>query len=1035
MLAKEEHKVESGQDLLRFGPFRVDAFQRLWRGEQLVDLAARPLAVLRYLAERPGQVVTKQELLRELWAGTYVTRAVIKVAVRTLRETLGEDARAPQYIETVGWEGYRFLAPFTTTTPVSSSKFQVPNSPPHPTPNTQSPTPILVGRESELMQLHQWFEKALRGQRQLVFVTGEPGIGKTTVVEAFRQRLETRDLRLVPSPQASSLQPLAPEVRVGWGQCVEQYGQGEAYLPILEALSRLGQEPGGKQIVEVLRRYAPTWLAQLPALLEVEERRELQAIVQGATQQRMLRELAEALEVLAVEQPLILILEDLHWSDASTLEVLAYVGQRRDHARLLIVGTYRPIEVIMQGHRLKGVKQELAAHGQCAELRLELLTVDDVNVYLTARFANGSLLPTLATEVHRRTEGNALFMVNLVEAWVRQGVIAHDGQWRGQEPLAVNHTPGTVRQVIEKQLERLGKQEQRMLETASVAGTEFTVAAVAAGLKEDLDEIEDHCEAFALQGHFLEERGIAEWPDGTMSGRYGFRHALYQNVLYERVAEMRRMRLHRAIGERTEAGYGEQAREIAAELAVHFEQGRDYQRAVQYLQHAGQNANQRSANVEAVSHFTKALELFKTLPDTPNRDQQELTLQIALGSALMATKGFVNPEVEHTYTRARELCQRVGETPQLVPVLWGLTTFYGLKGDFKEAAELAEQLLRLAQSGQDPAALILAHRWWGSVLYWQGELVAALEHLEQVRILYDRQQHHTPAVLTVYDSGVHCRGYAAGALWKLGYPDQALKRLHEALTLARELSHPNSLAYALAWTIPIYKLRGEVQAVHEQAEAVIALCTARGLPYFLASGTIGPGWALVERGHGEEGMARIRQGLAANRTIGANPEETYWLVLLAEACGKMGQTEEGLAVIVEALALVDKGVRAFEAELHRLKGQLTLQSRQVKTKSKTGRRQGEGKSKITNTQHMTPNTQAEGEREAEECFLKAIAVAQRQKAKSWELRATMSLARLWRQQGKQHEACTMLSEIYNWFTEGFDTEDLQEAKTLLDKLM
>lgn len=511
--------------------------------------------------------------------------------------------------------------------------------------------------------------------------------------------------------------------------------------------------------------------------------------------------------------------------------------------------------------------------------------------------------------------------------------------------------PDSLRQLIERQVERLPREEQRILEVASVTGTEFSALAVAAGVEEGIEQVEVRCEGLVRHGHFLYASGTETVSEGTLTGRYSFLHALYQSVLYERVAAIRRIRLHRRIGERLEEMYGNRARELAAELAVHFEQGRDYRRAMQYLQQAAQNALQRSANRETIQHLTKALELLKTLPDTAERAQQELTLQLALGSALMATKGYAAPEAEHAYTRARELCQLVGEAPQLVPALWGLQTFYGMKGDLQTARDLAEQLLRLAQTTQDPSALILAHRVCGAGLYWQGKLAAALEHLERALTLYDRQQHHALAFLSVTDSGVRCRAYAAGTLWCLGYPDQALKKLHEVLMLARELSHPNSLAYALSWAVGLYQFRREVRMVQEQAEALIVLSTAQGLPFLLASGTIGRGWALVEQGQAEEGMAQVRHGLTTRRALGLGIDEPYWLVVLAEACGRTGQAEEGLAVVAEALALVDKsGLRAFEAELYRLKGELSLQSRQVKDKSGV-----RGPESLTpSTQHLAP---------------------------------------------------------------------------------
>ena len=403
---------------------------------------------------------------------------------------------------------------------------------------------------------------------------------------------------------------------------------------------------------------------------------------------------------------------------------------------------------------------------------------------------------TIAQLIHQRTEGNPLFMVNAVDYMIAQGVMVEvDGQCElkaAVEEVEVR-VPESIRQLIEKQIERLSSEEQRVLEVASVAGAEFSAAVVAAGLEGEVGEVEARCARLARRDQFLRTGGMEEWPDGTVAARYRFLHALYQDVLYERVPAGRCIELHRRIGEREEAGYGERAGEIAAELAVHFERGRDYRRAVRYREQAGENAIQRSAHVEAIRHLTKALELLKTLPDTPERTRQELTLQTALGVPLVATKGYAAPEVGEAYTRARELCQQVEETPQLFPALVGLFRFYLVRAEHKTARELVEQLLSLAQSVQDPALLLEAHFPLGAILYCLGEFAPAREHLEQSIVRYDPQQHRSHALVYGADPGVFCLSWTTHALWSLGYPDQALKRSQEALALAQELSHPFSL--------------------------------------------------------------------------------------------------------------------------------------------------------------------------------------------------------------------------------------------------
>jgi predicted ATPase len=706
---------------------------------------------------------------------------------------------------------------------------------------------------------------------------------------------------------------------------------------------------------------------------------------------------------------------------------------------LLLIGTHRPVEG--QEPPLQAVKQELQLHGHCAELALGFLTERDVTEYLVVRFPTHQLPVDLARVIHQRTDGNPLFMVNAVEYLVAQGsIVQREGRWelhRGMAEVEVG-VPESLRQMIEKQIARLSPEERRILEVGSVVGIEFSAAAVAAGVEAEVTEVEERCEGLARRNQLLQARGTEEWPDGTIAACYGFLHTLYQEVMYERVTAGRRVRLHQRIGEREEQAYGKQAREVAAELAVHFERGRDYRRAVQYLELAGKNALQRSAPQEAISYLSKGVELLKALPATPQRVQDELTLQIALGVSLIALRGcYAAQEAGKAYARVQELGQQTGDAPQLLPVLWGVELFYQLRVELQTVREFEEGHLTKAQYPQDPTFLLLAHNALGAALFHLGDFSSAAAHLEKGLALYDPQQHHFP-LSHVQDPGVLCFAYAAAALWHLGYPDRALQKSREALTLAQELSHPFSEAVALHFAAWIHQHRGEGQAAREKAELAITLSTEHGFPFWSAGGTLLRGRALVEQGQGEEGISQMQQGLAAWQATGVKLVQPSYLALLAEGYEQGRQIEAGFSVLAEALAAVERtGERWREAELYRLKGQLVLQSRspesavktslgQVQDKSKTS----QDKSEVTNPQSPTPNPQSE----AEAYFRKAIEIARKQQAKSLELRAVMSLARLWQQQGKQHEARNTLSEIYGWFTEGFDTKDLQEAKALLTEL-
>jgi predicted ATPase/DNA-binding winged helix-turn-helix (wHTH) protein len=990
---EEAHEV-------RFGGFRLDlASERLWQGAAAVRLRPKSFAVLRYLVAQPSRVVTKDALLQAVWPDTAVSEAALTVCLNELRQALGETAQAPQCIETVHRRGYRFIAPVTRVAPAEALPVPAPVTP------VRAPAPALrlVGREAECARLHGWLEQARHGMRQVGFVTGEAGIGKTTLVDAFLAQVAHE-----------------PGLWVGRGQCLDHYGAGEAYLPVLEALGRLCRGPGGASLLQLLGRYAPTWLLQLPAFLSEADLEALQHRTAGATPERMLREMVEAVEAVTAERLLILVLEDLHWSDHATLNLIAYLARRREPARLLLLGTYRPVDVIVRDYPLKAVKQELALHRQCEELPLELLTEAAVVQYLAGRFGAGRVPDGLAQALHRRTDGQPLFVVNVVDNLVRQGLVREvQGEWevRAAEADVAVGMPTSLRQMIATSLDGLSAEDQRLVEAASVVGASFSAAAVAAALGEDVDTVEERCGGLARRGQFLQASGVEEWPDGTVAEIYRFLHALYQEVVYDRLSARQRIRLHHRIGEREETGYGAQAGERAAALALHFEQGRDYTRALQYLQQAAQNALRRAASQEAIGHLTRGLEVLKALPATPERTMQEIALQTTLGAASIAVKGQASPEVEQAYTRARELCQQVGETPQLYAVLGGLRRLYSARAEHRTARDLGAQQLRLAQSVRDPALLVDAHLGVGMSAFFLGELGCAGEHLAQMLALYDPEQHRFLFSRHGHDARVTCLVYAAQALCLRGYPEQALQRSHAALALAQELALPFTLAAAFQGAAALSQMRCDRHLTQQRAEAAMTLSTASGFPFYLAHGMTLRGWALAAQGQGEAGVAQMRAGLAALQDMGTKRERPYYLALLADAYGQAGQAEAGLQVLAEALTAVDNtGERFYEAELYRLKGELLCL--QTATAGRPGRAPG-----------VSPRLA-----EVEACVQQALDIARGQQAKWLELRAAMSLSRLWQPQGKRAEAREILVEVYGWFTEGFDTADLQKAKALLAEL-
>jgi predicted ATPase len=834
--------------------------------------------------------------------------------------------------------------------------------------------------------------QASQGQRQVVFITGEPGIGKTTLVEAFA----THDTAM-------------GRVTVARGQCIEQYGAGEPYLPVLEALSRLARGPRGQELLAVLRRQAPSWLLQMPAFVSPAEHDLLQRLGGGATQTRMLRELAEALETISAKQPLVLILEDLHWSDVSTLEWLSYVARRSDRACLLVLGTYRPQETRGHAGPLHAVAQELQRHGQAWELALDYWSEQGVTAYLALRFGPQLFINELAQHLHQRTDGNPLFVVTMIDEMIRREVVIEGAKgWELPDSLnaiAVS-VPESLRQLMEQQLVQLEPDVQRMLEAASVVGIEFSAAAVAAATEHDTEAVENVCTAMARQGQLIQLRGTASWPDATVATRLAFRHALYQEVLYNRVPAGRRVRWHQQIGTRLEAGFGPQAKEIAAELAMHYVRGQAPEQAKKYLRHAGDNALRRSAHQEAITHLRAALDILARLPESAQRDAEELEVQNALGVALIAIKGFASLEVVQVYTRARELWQALGETPELTPVLWGLWWFHETRVELETAHRLAQQLLAVAQQAKDSGPLLQAHRAMGQSLYWRGELAQAQSHFEQGIALYDPRQHGTSAFLYGQDPGVGLRNFSALISWHQGYPDAALERINESVALAYEVAHPFSTAFALSFLTWVHHYRRDAAATRAQAEAAIALCREHGFAFFLAQQTVLRGWALVEQGQTAEAVEQMRHGIVAYSDTGAVAELPYLTALLGEACGKTGRVQEGLSHIEEGLAIVERQkTLLYEGELSRLKGELML------------------------LQADSRSTAAA----AEKCFRHSLDVAREQGARCLELRAAMSLCRLPQWQNKPRWVRELLSPVYEAFSEGLETADLRDAEALLKR--
>jgi predicted ATPase len=857
-----------------------------------------------------------------------------------------------------------------------------------------------VGREPEVGLLLERWEQVKEGLGQIVLLSGEAGIGKSRILQVQEERLTGDsythlECRCSPYYQNSSLYSV---------------------IDLLQRVFEFRKEDSAKEklskLEEALGQYSFSLLEIVPLFasllsLPLNNRYPPITLTPQRQKQKTLAALVALFLKLAERRPLLFTVEDLQWGDPSTLEFLSLLIDQGPTARIFILLAFRPEFIppwITRPHLTR--------------IALTRLPRRQVEAMVTKVAGDKALPYEVLQQLVAKTDGVPLFVEELTKAVLESGLLTEgDGQYELTGPLPQLAIPATLQDSLRARLDRLPVAKE-VVQLGAIIGREFTyeVLQAVSPLEERTLQLEL---ARLVEAELLYQRGLP--PQAT----YLFKNALIQEAAYQSLLKSKRQRYHEQIAQVLAEKFIETAETQPELLAYHYTEAGLTEQALVYWQRAGQRATQRSANVEAISHLTTALELLKTFPDSPQRTQQELALQTTLGPALMATRGYGAPEVEKAYARARELCQQLGETPQLFPVLFGLWVFYNTRAELQPAQELAEQLLTLAQSVQDPALLLEAHLALGTTLFSLGELASAQVHLEQGIALYDPQQHRSLAFRSGQDPGVFCRAFAPWALWYLGYPAQALQRSQEALTLAQELSHPLSLALALDLAAVLHQLRREGQAAQERAEAMMVLCGEHGFPLFLAQGTILRGWALAEQGQREEGIAQMCQGMAAFRATGAELLRPYSLALLAEAYGEGGQAEEGLAVLAEALAAAHKsGERDYEAELCRLKGELLL--------VQEGKRQ-----KRFPRCGVPTGTKGESEEvsEAEECFRQALDTARRQSAKSLELRAVMSLSRLWQKQGKTAEARQMLTEIYDWFTEGFDTADLQEAKALLNELI
>jgi predicted ATPase len=835
----------------------------------------------------------------------------------------------------------------------------------------------LVGREQEVGLIIERWEQARTGQGQVILLSGEAGIGKSRLVQVLKDHVtgepHTRwECRSSPYYHNTALYPIIDLI-----QRTLRWQQDDTQEEKLERLERqLSQYR--LPLEESVPLFAPLLSLAIPenryAPLNLSPQRQRQKTLESIV--TILLELAERL---------LFILEDLHWTDPTTLEFLSLLVEQVPTAAIYLLLTCHPEFQPVWHHR-----------SYLTELTINRLSRTQI-VQVVTYVAGGKRLPEdIIEQLVDKTDGVPLYCEEMTKAVLESGHLKEvDGCYEVTGTLPALAIPATLQDSLMARLDHFVT-AKGLAQLGATIGRQFSYALLHAVSQIDEDTLYKELRRL-VEAELLYQRGVP--PHST----YMFKHALIQDTAYASLLRHTRHAYHRRIAAVLVDRFPETVATQPELLAHHYTQAGLHAQAVAYWYTAGQQAAQRSANQEAISYFKKGLEVLETVSDAVERTRHELTLLTALGPLLMAARSYGAPEVERTYLRAQALCQQLDDTGALFPVLVGLWSFHLVQGKYQRAWVIAEQLLALAQPQHDASLLREAHVVSGTILHWVGELGAARRHLEQSIALYDAPPHRPPTGLYGQDTGTTCLSYAAWTLWMLGYPDQAQQRSTDAVTVAQDLRHPCSLVFALVFATRLFVFRREWQQAQERTDAVITLTTAHGFAQYLTTGTILHGLTLVEQGHAE-GMARIRQGVRARQAIGISMRP-HLLVFCIEALRVSGQTEEGLQGVTEEIALVDTmGERVYEAELHRLKGALLLQ--------------------------QSPDNQSE----AETCFQKALDVARRQHAKSWDLRTATSLARLWQQQGKRQEAQDLLAPVYNWFTEGFDTADLKDAKALLEDL-
>jgi RIO-like serine/threonine protein kinase len=845
-----------------------------------------------------------------------------------------------------------------------------------------------VGREAQREQLRRAYARVTGGRGAIVAVTGEPGIGKTSLVEDFLNELSTQRDRPI----------------VARGRCSERLAGAEAYLPILEALDSLLRRGAGPSVDAVMKTAAPSWFAQVASgSREATAGADAGAVAPAASQVRMKRELGALLQDLSRFQPLVIFLDDLHWADVSTIDMLSYLSGRLADLRVLLLVSYRPSDMALSRHPFLAIKSDLQARGVFEEIGLVFLERADVERYLALQFPGHALADGFAVLIHEKTEGSPLFMVDVIR-YVRDtgGIVEAKGvaTLARALPEVLSEWPDSVRAMIARKIAQVDDADRRLLVAASVQGSEFDSATVAEAAEMDPAEAEERLDELERVHVFVRRGAEQELADRTITLRYRFVHVLYQNVLYASLQPTRRAmlsgRVARALVARHKAP-------LAGRLAVLFEVARDFAQSAHYFLLAAQHAAGLFAFREALDLADRGIHVLQALPDGVSRRQQELGLQMVRGLGLRSVKGWAAPELEATFARARQLCQELEDRPELFPALWNLSFFNMIRGDLALVREQTMTLRAQAEASGRPAFQMAVEHIAGVSCEFMGDLMESTRLLERARALHVPEEHKAYTETFGIDPGMVARAMSSRPLWALGYPDQAMARSLETIALCRLQRQPVTLVFALVVSQGIHLYRGEAAEAIALGDEIVALCKEYEFPQEAEWARAFQGSAKARLGRADEGATQLQTCLVELQALKSGLVRTTFLALCGEALCLAGRIDEGLATVCDGFAHADRTLEhGFTGELHRTRGELL---------ARAGRHE-----------------------DAETSFRLALDDARARQAKSFELRAASGLARLLMASGRVSDARTALVPVFEWFTEGLDTSDLMTARTLLSEM-